>query len=86
MNNYPDKIMIIFILLAIIYTFFYIKSINNTFKRESNDITLLFNNDGCKVYRFEDKDKYHYYTNCTSTISIISNGKTSYEETIGKGR
>lgn len=28
------------------------------------DLTLLFENDGCKVYRFLDGGRYVYYTDC----------------------
>lgn len=33
------------------------------------DVGLLFENDGCKVYRFVDNDRYHYYTNCSETMT-----------------
>lgn len=32
-------------------------------------VSLLFEFEGCKVYRFEDSGNPHYYTNCTETIS-----------------
>lgn len=38
-------------------------------------IELLFEKDGCKVYRFEDR-YYRYFTNCT--------GGVSWNETCGK--
>jgi len=50
-------------------------------KVESNnsgvEVELLFENDGCKVYRFWDGN-YVYYTDCT--------GKISYEYTTQSGK
>jgi len=44
---------------------------------------LLFERDGCKVYRFYDDGYIHYFTNCTETISTIARGtaKTRYTTT-----
>lgn len=37
-------------------------------------VTLLFENDGCKVYRFSD-DGWHYYTDCRGqTITNVHRG------------
>lgn len=45
-------------------------------------VALLFEHDGCKVYRFEDSGRNHYYVRCpkeaTQTIG-------SHEEPCGKG-
>lgn len=41
---------------------------NSTYKVE-----YLFEHDGCKVYRFYDKDNYVYFTNCTGDVTAISN-------------
>jgi len=47
-------------------------------------VDLLFNHDGCNVYRFSDGGEYHYYAVCgnlaVTTNSRIehSNGKTMY--------
>lgn len=52
-------------------------------------VQLLFTNDGCKVYRFNDGDN-HYYAHCTegtvSTSSQIQHGKTSSPEEIATTR
>lgn len=32
-------------------------------------IELLFEKDGCKVYRFEDGGRDHYYTTCEGSVS-----------------
>lgn len=43
-------------------------------------VDLLFENDGCKVYRFEDNNRNHYYANCAPGIfgtTKESFGKTS---------
>jgi hypothetical protein len=39
-------------------------------------VSLLFEHDGCKVYRFVDEGTYRYFTNCK--------GSTSWEESCGK--
>ncbi len=46
------------------------------------DVVLLFQKDGCKVYRFSDY-RYHYFTNCSETISTYKSGKTTLTERIG---
>lgn len=52
------------------------KTNNNDF-----DITYLFTNDGCKVYRFSDSWYYHYYVNCGDSVeSRVSAGKSSRAE------
>lgn len=33
-------------------------------------VDLLFEHDGCKMYRFEDEGYYHYWANCESKDSI----------------
>lgn len=33
-------------------------------------ITLLFENDGCKVYRFVDNGGYHYYSDCNANVKV----------------
>ena len=44
------------------------------------DVELLFEVDGCKVYRFEDGMHHRYFTNCKGSTSWTqSNGKSSYE-------
>lgn len=45
--------------------------------KDNFNVTLLFEKDGCKVYRFEDS-KFRYFTNCTETTS-------EYTESCGKG-
>lgn len=49
-------------------------------------VELLFENDGCKVYRFYD-GRYVYYTDCSGKISYeysSKNGKTIIENNTGK--
>lgn len=41
------------------------------------DVGLMFTHEGCKMYRFYDEGRSHYFTNCTETIS-------SYTENCGK--
>lgn len=49
-------------------------------------VSLLFENDGCKVYRFSDNGEPHYYAHCaTGTVSTsteIPHGKYSTPEEI----
>lgn len=40
------------------------------------DVTLLFEKDGCKVYRFYDGGYYRYFTTCKGSIQ--------WEESCGK--
>lgn len=56
---------------------------NGTHASESNfGAEYIFSMDGCKVYRFRDDYHYHYFTNCTQTISEITSGKTTVSENI----
>ena len=41
----------------------------NSTNNKNIKVDFLFENEGCKVYRFKDSGNIHYYTNCTSTIS-----------------
>ena len=46
-------------------------------------VQLLFENEGCKVYRFYS-DGPHYYTNCGETLTRKTCGKScAREEKIG---
>jgi len=43
-------------------------------------VDFLFENDGCKVYRFKDADRYIYYTSCTGQTTethLVNSGKHS---------
>ena len=54
----------------------------------NNDIQveLLFNHDGCKMYRFTDNDRYHYFTKCDNATSQTIEPKTvTLCQTYGKG-
>ena len=49
-------------------------------------IELLFEKDGCKIYRFQDGGRNIYWTNCTGKIQydethLHSNGKTTSSST-----
>lgn len=35
-------------------------------------VEKLFKKDRCTVYRFSDDGRFHYFTDCTETISTIS--------------
>jgi hypothetical protein len=34
-------------------------------------VALLFEKDGCKVFRFDDAGHFHYFTNCTGSIGSM---------------
>lgn len=41
-------------------------------------VQLLFENDGCKVYRFKDGIRHHYYSDCRGqTMSSYSCGRNN---------
>ena len=42
------------------------------------DVQLLFEKDGCKIYRFMDGGHYVYWTNCDGNVSY------SYQQVTGK--
>ena len=35
-------------------------------------VAMLFEHDGCRVYRFIDADRYRYYANCQHSSSVSS--------------
>jgi hypothetical protein len=39
-------------------------------------VDLLFENDGCKVYRFRDNGNYVYFTNCKGEVTSFSSDST----------
>lgn len=41
---------------------------NNAF-----EVEYLFEYDGCKVYRFEDRGHFVYFTNCNSNVTSVEN-------------
>lgn len=51
-------------------------------------VTLLFQHDGCRIYRFKDGGYYHYYVRCpqSETVTGIGNmlhaGKVAYEDVV----
>ena len=44
---------------------------NQTYK-----IDYLFEHDGCKVYRFQDKNRYVYFSNCSGNVTALTNPST----------
>jgi len=57
-------------------------------KTEDPDLrlTYLFEQDGCKIYRFYDRWDYHYFNTCGQTMNArtVRSGKTTshHEENI----
>lgn len=46
-------------------------------------VAYLFEQDGCRVYRFEDEFRSHYFVTCTgSTSQRINSGKTTRPDDI----
>lgn len=53
--------------------------------KDGFNVEFLFESNGCKVYRFEDIGRTHYFTNCGQTITTQSEGKgNTSEEVIGE--
>jgi len=42
-------------------------------------LTLLFEKDECKVYRFYDNGRYVYYTTCKGDVGYNTGGKTNQD-------
>lgn len=57
-----------------------------TIQQTSNptyQVAYLFEQDGCRVYRFEDELRYRYFVTCAgSTSQQIQNGKTTRPDDI----
>ena len=58
-----------------------------TAKTDSPDVkvTLLFEHEGCRVYRFFDAGEYIYYANCGGSFSTawdMPRGKTIHHERV----
>lgn len=50
-------------------------------------VDYLFEQDGCKVYRFNDDGRYVYFTNCTGEVSTAKTDSTKTQvQTIVKRR
>nr|WP_231496802.1 DUF4884 domain-containing protein [Prevotella sp. 10(H)] len=41
-------------------------------------VDYLFEHEGCKVYRFQDMGEYIYFTNCSGSLTTITNDSTRY--------
>lgn len=61
-------------------------SIEGTSKKilnNNSDLELLFEHDGCKVYRFRDMREYRYYTDCRGSVSWSEQqGKITVDQSI----
>ncbi|WP_298646968.1 DUF4884 domain-containing protein [uncultured Proteiniphilum sp.] len=44
---------------------------------ETYEVDYLFEHDGCKVYRFYDRDNWVYFTNCRGDVTSIKNDSTA---------
>jgi hypothetical protein len=51
-------------------------------KDDGFEVEFLFEKDGVKVYRFFDVGRYHYFTTGGETISVKTEGKTTYSENV----
>jgi hypothetical protein len=46
-------------------------------------VSLLFEHEGCKVYRFADNGNYHYYANCKgSSVTTLTDTQTEGKATV----
>lgn len=43
---------------------------------EDYTVDYLFEHEGCKVYRFRDRDNYVYFTNCNGNVTAIKDDST----------
>lgn len=49
------------------------------------NVEFLFEQDGCRVYRFKDAGRYIYWSNCagrTQYTEVHSNGKSRYSHEV----
>ena len=56
------------------------KDPQSTVQKGNFIVEYLFENDGCKAYRFKDGKRYIYYTDCSGRTEYqyqVSNGKSS---------
>lgn len=53
---------------------------NESTDNPSVPVALLFEHDGCRVYRFIDADRYRYYADCRGSSSVSSH----WSESCGK--
>ncbi len=71
------------ILISVLLIIVLLTSCNGEAKESTQDgdfkIELLFEKDGCKVYRFMDGGRYIYWSNCSGNIQ--SNYYKSYGKT-----
>lgn len=43
---------------------------------QTYQVDYLFEHEGCKVYRFQDRGNYVYFTNCTGDVTSMVNDST----------
>lgn len=43
---------------------------------QTYQVDYLFEHEGCKVYRFQDRGNYVYFTNCTGDVTSIIKDST----------
>lgn len=48
---------------------------------QSVGLSLLFEHDGCRMWRFVDDNRYRYFANCSASSSVSS----AWSENCGKG-
>ncbi len=51
-------------------------STNTPVNNKSYQVDFLFEYDGCKVYRFQDRGDYIYFTNCNNETTAFTNDST----------
>lgn len=51
---------------------------------ETYQVDFLFEYDGCKVYRFQDRGNYIYFSNCGNETTSVINDSTFIKSVSGK--
>jgi len=73
----------ILILLVALLTFSCVGDAKESVQDGDFKIELLFEKDGCKMYRFSDGGRNIYWSNCSGKLNYDftqSNGKTTHQE------
>jgi len=78
------KLLIIFVILLFAYMLFGCKrgAPQEVIQKGDFKVEFLFEQDGCKMYRFKDGNRYIYWVNQTGKVNADytqHSGKSSYE-------
>lgn len=82
------SLLLTFLIVAFVNSFSEEDKPKETIQNGDYKLELLFEQNGCKMYRFHDNGRYVYWSDCQGKTEIEhkeSNGKTNsseYQETI----